>query len=253
MLDQLFGVILLGLGIHTNPVVNPNVKGDATTASRQAEVSPRNNIFQLNPKNFELPTAKTASSPGIKRPEFDSRAFGKEIMRVQENFTGRLVASREAAKKELEVHKNEFRQKLAVIKDTKKQAIVERVSTNCQNINVKRTGKMTEMLAKLSTILTNVSNRAASASATGKDTSGVESAVTTAQSAIADAQLSVAGQAGKICTISITTESNLKTDVGKTVSGLEADLKSVYAEVIVARKSVGEAVKALALVLGESL
>jgi hypothetical protein len=253
MFGQFVGLLLLGLGIHKNPVVNPNVRGDATSSAQQVDVSARKNTFQLNPKNFEVSTVKTASNPGIKRSVFDSRAFGREILRVQEDFTTRLEASRAAAQKEFEDHTNALRQKLAIIRDAKKQAIVERISTNCQNVNVKRIDKMTEMLAKLSTILTNVSNRAASASAAGKDTTGVESAVTAAQSAIADAQAAAATQAGKTCTITITSEPNLKTDVGKTISGLEADLKSVYAKVIAARKAVGDAIRALSQVIGEPL
>jgi len=254
MVEQLVGLFLLGLGINRHiSLPNANVKGDATTAAQQAEISDHKNTFRLNPKNFELRTTKSASGTGVKRPEFDSRAFGREVLRVQEDFIERLEASRAAAKKEFEDHKNEFKQKLLLIKNAKKQAIVERVSTNCQNINEKRTDKMTGMLTKLSTILTNVSNRSASASAAGKDTSSVDSAVTTAQTAIAEAQLSVAGQAGKTCTITITTESNLKTDIGKVISGFEADLKSVYAKVIAARKAVGDAIAALSRVTGEPL
>jgi hypothetical protein len=253
MFDQFIGLLLFGLGIHVKPAPNLNIKGEATTAAQQTDSSFGNNTFRLNPKNFEVQPLNTASGPGIKRPEFDSHAFGKEILRVQQDFVIRLEASRAAANKELVVYKNEFRQKLAIIKDAKKQVIAERISTNCQNINLKRTDKMTGMLAKLSTILTNVSDRAASAAAEGKDTTGVENAVTTAQTAIADAQVSVAAQAGKICTITLTTETNLKTDVGKTISSLEADLKSVYEKVIEARKAVGDALRALSGVIGEPL
>ncbi len=254
MVDQIIGLILIGLGLNKYiSLPNLNIKGEATTAAQQTGGSFGSNTFRLNPKDFELPPPKTASGTGIRRSEFDSHAFGKEILRVQQDFATRLEASRAAAYEEFEVHKTEFRRKLAIIKDAKKKAIVERISTNCQSINMKRTDKMTEMLAKLSTILTNVSGRTASAAAEGKDTTAVESAVTTAQSAIADAQVSVAAQAGKTCTITLTTEANLKTDVGNTISSLEADLKFVYAKVIEARKAVGDAIRALSGVIGEPL
>lgn len=247
----MIGLLLVGLGINKGMYVpNPNVRGDATVASQQVPPM-RKNTFQLDPKNFEFRgPGKIASGPGIRRPDFDARAFGKGILTMQEDFAGRIEASREAARREFEDHKKELKQKLAAIKDTRKQALVEKLNTNCQNINVKRTTKMTEMLAKLSSILTNVTNRAA---ASGKDTSTVDTAVTAAQTAIADAQSAVATQAGKTCTITITIESNLKIDVGKVISAMQADLKSVYEKVITARKAVGDAVKTLALVLGEPL
>jgi len=252
MVDQVIGLLLLGLGINKGMVL-----GDQTTAVTATSVGirpgeDRKNVFHINTANFQR-TIKTATGAGNKRTEFDKRAFGEAVLRVQEDFTNRLEASREAAKKEFEDHKKEFELELAHIKDTKKQAIVDRINTNCQDINVKRTTAMTGMLAKLSSILTNVTNRAATASASGKDTSAVDTAVTTAQAAIADAQSAVAAQAGKTCTITITSDTTVKADVGKTISGIEADLKSVYAKVIAARKSVGDAVKSLALALGESL
>lgn len=253
MLDQAFGLLLFALGIHKNPAINNDVKGEATAAAQQEDDSRETNRFRLNQKNFELPSPRTASGTSVKRPEFDSRGFGKEVLHVQEEFVKRLEASREAAKKEFEDRKEEFKEKLAAIKDERKQKIVERVNTNCQNINVKRTGHMTERLDKLSTILTHVTSRAASASANGKDTSSVDAAVVTAQSSIADAQMAVAEQAGKTCEISITDEKNLKADVGATIKGLEADLKAVHEKVVAARKSVGDAIKALGLVLGEKI
>lgn len=277
MVDQLIGLILLGLGLNTS-IVSSNVKGDTTVATQEQQIAPMppeeagtagtlppkigggpmplKNAFRLNPLNFESDLSDgrgIASRPGTPRKRFNARAFGAGVLKMQEDFAEREEASSEASKKEFENHKAAFRQQLAQIKDAKKQVVVDRLNTNCQNINTKRTDAMTKMLLKLSTILTNVSNRSASAAAAGKDTTSVDTAVQNAQTAIANAQTLVAAQAGTTCTITITSETKLKTDVGTTISGLQANLKTVYDKVLGARKAVSDAIRALALVLGETL
>ena len=269
MFDHIVGLLLLGLGINKSIYgPNGNVKGDQTVASQVTTVEqgsaivstsagnvtgvkplPLKNVFRLmDPQNFYI-----ASRAGTGKRVFNARAFGMGVMSMQENFANAVEASREASKREFEDHKTAFRQQLALMKDAKKQAIVERLNTNCQDINQKRTDKMAAMLAKLSLILTNVTNSAASSSAAGKDTTAVDAAVTSAQTAIADAQATVAVQAGTTCTITISSEANVKTDVGKVVSGLQENLKSVYEKVLVARRAVSDAIRALARVTGEKL
>jgi hypothetical protein len=252
MVDNLIGLLLLGLGINKGIYApNPNIKGDTTVATGGAGIRPPpvKNAFRLHREDFE--GIREGTRAATAKRVFNSHAFGLSVLKMQENFADAIEASREAAKQEFEDHKQEFRQKLTLIKDTRKQAVVDKLNTNCQNINEKRTDKMTRMLEKLSTILTNVSNRSASASAAGKETASVESAITTAQTAIADAQDAVTAQAGTTCTITITTEKNLKTDVGKVISGLQQDLKTVHEQVIAARKAVKDAVHALAVLFGE--
>lgn len=225
MVDQLVGLLLLGLGVNKSfygPY--PTVKGDSTVATAPGE-----------PEDREVPNKNLG------------------ILRMQANFTHRVEASRDAAKREFEVHRTTLQGQLPRLKDTRKQAVVEKLQTNCQNINIKRTDKMTGMIAKMSSILTNVENRAASASAAGKNIASVSAAIGKAQTAIADAQEAVTSQSGAVCTITVTSETNVKTDVGNVISGLQSDLKSVYAKVIAARKSVSDAIRALALVMGEKL
>jgi len=112
---------------------------------------------------------------------------------------------------------------------------------------------MTKMLEKLSTILTNVSNRSATAAAFGKNTTSVDSAVTTAQGAIADAQTAVAAQAGTTCTITIASDATVKNDVGVGIGKLHTALNAIYQKVVIARKAVSNAIHALSQVTGESL
>ena len=258
------GLLLLGLGINKGVYgLNGNVMGDETVASASAvgtsgrlngkKPDPKN--FRLNPRDFQMNEGRvggqTASGAGM-RP-FDTRAFGLGVLRMQQDFKDTLEASREAAKQEFQDHKTEFQHELSLIKDTKKQSVVDKINTDCQTVNQKRTDAMTAMLEKLSTILTNVSNRSASTAASGKDTTTVETAISTAQNAVADAQSAVAAQAGANCTITIASDTTVKSDVGKGISALQQALQTVYQKVLSARKAVSDAIHALAQVTGESL
>jgi len=265
MFDHMMGLLLLGLGINKSMFTpGGSVQGDQTvaTASATANAPPSGNqrpmpAFRLNPSNYAITNTdfrggKSASGSGG-RITFDTRAFGKAVMTMQADFAGRVESSREAAMQEFQNHKTAFQQQLIRIKDTRKQGIVDKINTDCQTVNQKRTIAMTAMLAKLSTILTNVSNRSASAAASGKDTSSLDTAVTTAQGAIADAQTAVAAQAGTTCTITIASDATVKNDVGIGIGKLQTALSVIYQKVMIARKSVGDAIHALAQVTGESL
>ncbi len=115
----------------------------------------------------------------------------------------------------------EFKEKLLKIKDEKKRLIVEKLDSRFNEVNVKRTAKMTKHLDRMSSILDKV---------TGD--------VTSARTAIQTARDAVVAQTEKIYVITINTEANLKTDVGKVRSQLEADLKAVNELVVAARKAV---------------
>lgn len=255
MLDNIIGLLLLGLGINKGIyTANPNVKGDETVATAPGFVRGKPS-FRLNPVEFENDATHIggrAASEGGRR-KLDTRAFGLGVLKMQEDFTDSLIASREASRQDFEDHQTEFKRQLSIIRDTKKQAVVDKLNTNCQDINTKRTDKMASMLEKLSLILTNVATRAASASAAGKDTTTVDSAITTAQTDIADAQAAVTLQAGTPCTITLTNETNVKTDVGKVISAMQSNLQTLYSKIITAKQAVSIAIAALARVTGESI
>lgn len=121
----------------------------------------------------------------------------------------------------------EFKAKLAKIRDEKKKAIVEKLDARFAEVNEKRTNQMSGHLYRMSGILDKV---------TGKD-------VTAARAAIQVASTAVSAQAAKSYLITITTEANLKMDVGKVRSQLESDLRVVHQLVIEARKAVQAVIK----------
>ena len=112
-----------------------------------------------------------------------------------------------------------FRAKLKTIRDEKKRAIVERLDTRFNEVNAKRTSEMGKHLDKMTEILGRVSPE------------------------IQTARDANTAQAAKVYTITISTEKNLKIDVGKVRSQLEADLKAVHELVVAARTAVRAVIK----------
>ena len=134
---------------------------------------------------------------------------------------GRIKDVRASNAAEIKDRRVEFKEKLAKIKDEKKRLVVEKLDTRFNEVNAKRTAQMTKHLNKMTEILGKVSGDVSSASA-----------------AIKTAQDAVTAQSEKTYVITISSEANLKIDVGKVRSQLEADLKSVNELVIAARKAV---------------
>lgn len=115
----------------------------------------------------------------------------------------------------------EFKENLKKIKDEKKQKIVEKLDIRFNEVNLKRTAQMTKHLDRMTEILSKVTG----------DTASASSAIQTARDA-------VTAQAAKTYVITISTEANLKMDVGKVRSQLEYDLKAVQELVKSARLAV---------------
>lgn len=132
------------------------------------------------------------------------------------------IASREA---ELKTRLNKF-------KDKKKAEIAERINKNLNNINQNRTDEMSKHLDIMSGILDRLEARA------GKTTE-----ITESRAMIASASSAVKGQAQKDYTVTVTTEKNIKTDLGKIMTQLQQDLRVVRKQVIDAKQSVAYAIR----------
>ncbi len=226
-MQQVMILLLVGLGI-VKPASHGTVAGiaDARTSALE-DVRVTTQGFGQALKGF------TSSRSGTVNRELEDR--------------------REKAKETFKKDREAFQQKLQTIRDGRKKALVDRLNKNLNEVNKKRTNMMMRHLSKMNEILEKVKNRANQAKAKGKDTSSVDAAVSKAQTAIATAKSAVLAQAGKEYTVTISSEANLRTDVGTTMKSLQGDSQAVRALVIAAQKSVGEAVRALAAVLGEAI
>ncbi len=153
---------------------------------------------------------------------------------------------RKEASQSFELKREEFKQKLQLIKDERKKTITERINNRLSEINKNRTNRMMDSLSRLSEILGKLSNKVSEAKANGKDTSAAEAAIVQANNAISAAQNAVSNQAGKVYIAQITTEANLRTSVGQSISQIENDLKTVHKLILDAKQAVMNVVREMA-------
>lgn len=129
---------------------------------------------------------------------------------------------RQEMKDAIAAKKAELKTRIETIKDQRKKAVVERIDIKLSAVNEKHTSRFAKVLENLQLILNKV---------TVQDT-------TTAQTAIEEAQKAVEVQAGKTYTITITSESNLKQNVGTVTSQLRQDLVATHKLIIDAKQAI---------------
>lgn len=151
-----------------------------------------------------------------------------------------------AMQSEFQLKREEFKAKLAVLKDQRKKTLVERVDLKLSTINQNSTQRLTFAIEKLEKLLDKFSERAATAKTEGKNTTQVDAAITAAETAIASAKEAVATQSAKEYTAEILDESTLKNTVGQAVSSLRHDLHAVFEIVKTAKQKVMDVARALA-------
>jgi len=133
-----------------------------------------------------------------------------------------------------------FKEKLSQIKDTRKQAIVDKVDSRIQEVNTKRTTQMSEALIRLTTILDKVSTKVtATTSPAAKDL------LTTARTKIATAKTTVETQKSKEYVFQITSDATLGQVVKTTLQTFSADMSATHKTVVDARSAVIDAIKAI--------
>lgn len=183
----------------------------------------------------------------------DREAFEKkreeakdELEKRREEFKQKLENEREEVKERLETAREELKVRLEKIKDEKKVEIVGRLSGSVNSLNEKLTNHFLEVLEKVDKILDNVTSRTDKAEVHELDVSAVRTAITAAETAIASARSAVETQAGKTYSFNITTEENLKVDVGAARQALHTDLTAVKEIVQAAHVAVKDAAVVLA-------
>ena len=227
MVHGLIALIIFGLGIATHG----QVKGITTLAQ-----DIKTNTFQqlrVDTRDLRSPANTVSGGGTFNNKELEDR--------------------REKAKETFKTQRETFQKQLQTIRDEKKKILVDRLNKNFNEVNKKRTDQMLKYLTKVSEVLDKVRSRAAVAKAKGKDTSSVDAAITKAQGDIDKAKSAIIAQAGKDYTVTISSEDNLRTDVGTTMKSLQGDSQVVRDLVIAAHKSVSDAVRALGGILGENL
>ena len=172
---------------------------------------------RLKQQMQELKSQKKAAVSNIKEEAKENR------MELKEKIKDSIAAKREETKEIVKAKRDEFKLKLQTLKDEKKRALVDRIDTKLANANIKHTDRFTQVLSNLQIILDKMAD---------------EVDKTAAQAAIDTAKKALENQAAKTYTITISTETALRSDVGAVTSGLRLDLSATHKLVIDAKQAV---------------
>ncbi len=194
---------------------------------------------EATPTTYVTPTATVTSPPSLKtNAKATATALRETMQTAKMELKDKIQAARDAMKDKIAAEKAAFQTKVATIKDTQKQTVVSDIDTKISTMNQTRTDEMVANLTRLSQILDSISTRSAAAKAAGQNTATVDSDVTSARSAIALAQTAVTTQAAKSYTITITTDTKLRTNVMTTLAQFRKDINATHKTVVTARDGV---------------
>jgi uncharacterized protein with ParB-like and HNH nuclease domain len=183
------------------------------------------------------------SNPGsLKREEVK-----KQIEQIRKDYRERIQEKRLEMKTKIEELKGQLKEELKGKISEKNQKIVEKIYERINALNERMTNHYLDVLDHLEKVLKRIESRTQKAKLNGRDVSSVETAIEKASQAINNAREEVKIQAEKVYQPpQITTEANLKLDVGKLRKQLHDDLKTVEKLVRDARDAVRQAAVALA-------
>lgn len=147
-------------------------------------------------------------------------------------------------------HAAELKAKLSKFKDKKKAEVTQKVSGNLNKINQNRTDHFLKFLAKATEILNKLETRVNGAGS--KDTTSAKAAIADARASLASAKAAVQAQAGKDYTITVSSETKVRSDVTLIRDRLHQDLQAIRKQVVDAKQSVANAIKVASTSLGGS-
>ena len=140
----------------------------------------------------------------------------------------------------------EFQEKLSGMTDERKKSLVQRIDAKLTELNNRRTTHMLNALTRLEAILTKIQEKGEIAKAGGATTTTLDAAIADAQDALIAAKETVMAQQAKDYAVELTTEAQARAAVGKSVSGLQTDLRTVRQSVLAAKQAVKTAAMELA-------
>lgn len=200
-------------------------------------------------------TTTTNATPSVKRitrPAVASAAAG-----LKEAAKGRIADRKEMVQGRIESLRDriasraaELKTKLAKFKDKVKAGRVERINTNLNVINERRTSHMKLVLDQMSKLLEKFKAKSAEAAASGKDVSAINEAIKQVEAAIAEVDAAIKAQAEKDYSITVTTESTVRTDAQTARNNLRTDLKALHDKMVSLRQSLAKAISTAKSSLG---
>lgn len=177
-----------------------------------------------------------------KKENLETRVASREAAMEKrvENRVMRLEERMELKKERVASKEAQLIQKLGLFKDQKKAALAEKVNTNLNQINERRSTMMQEHLKKMSDILTKLEERVTQS---GKILpSDAQVKIAEARANISTAEGILDAQVDKDYTITVSTESKIREDATKVKTSLSTDLQATHLALVTAKQSVSDAI-----------
>lgn len=205
-------------------------------------------LASITPIFAQEDTASSTAKPVIKRPVLAPKATAvKEKLEARkENVANKIQAVKDrtgAIKEKIASREAALKAKLEKFKDQRKAALTQKLSTNLNTINQNHTRQMTKHLEAMTAILAKLENRVNSGAPDIKNPDDARLAINSARAALSTATSAVSAQSENDYTVTVTSESKIKTDVKEKRDKLHTDLSAVRELVREAKKSVSDAVR----------
>lgn len=270
MLDYFFGLLLLGLGIHTS--AHSSVLGDDTvntedhiTPTGSQNISPTGVVTGI-PTNEDHrgsnagesgDSSRTVVTNQVHLTKDQMEAFQKERKLREEKIKSVSEKRSDDLEKsflEVEKHREQedqathtaFTRKVSAFKNADKQKKALALDTAYKNAITKALSSMQGKLTSMLTLLDKISVAAASLKKQGKDTSHIDADITSAQTKVTAALTMLKNITATVPTaLSVSGESNASKEIGSTISQAKTALIPLYTAFTDARKAVGVALQDL--------
>ncbi len=168
----------------------------------------------------------------------------------REEFKKELELKKEESKLKFEELKNKLREGLTKIKDEKKKISAEKIVSNIEELNIKRTDQLTEKINQIENVLFSINSRISKAENKILNVSEISSKLVSAEKAIELARSEIQKQISKTYSISktITDESSLRTEMKKLRDTFGSDIKALNEKIKLAHTAVRDTATTLAKV-----
>lgn len=139
----------------------------------------------------------------------------------------------------------EYKEKVSEMKDARKKALVEKFAKELESLKQRRYLQLQANLTLINKALAKAELAVAEARSKGLDVSGLEEKLASAKAAVQDAQTAVESLKSLDLTPTISSETNVSSDLQKVKSKYMAEVESVLAKVKSAREAVNKLVYGL--------
>jgi len=190
-------------------------------------------IYLIHPA-FAQDSTTSSAETSRKTTSLEQR-IDTRIQKIDTRISSReaKMATREAA----------LKAKLEAFRDKKKVEIATRVNTNLNKVNQNQTTLMQKHLDAMSTLLNKIEARVNQGTPDIKDPAGAKNAIADARIRIASASTAVKSQSEKDYTISVTSESKVRSDAQAKREELYKDIMALRKQIIDARQAVSNSIR----------